>query len=499
MRETSTVREPARDVPLVGDVDVAVVGAGTAGVMAAIGAARAGARVSVIERASAPGGAAGAGLIGFYGNFFLDGPRQVIAGAPQEFVERVLAGGGSPLRDFDQALTTGALGIFINPEQAARVCLQMLAEARAELWFLATFASARRAPDGGYVIFFEAKGGRKALRARQVVDCTGEADVAAATGAPMSVTTELSWGLLFMMANVDTQRYARFVREAPAECPEWTGWLARRLGLTEERLRADPYWGAWLDGGRCAWRWRREIMRAVDARDFDLIRDLPGGGQVRYGWDGFCLTPWHGADAAAANVCMVTGLDPGDAREVSRAEVGARTYAFDFLAFLRKYIPGFERATIENTGARTIPRGGREIVGECQSAQRPASGPAGPEAVGLFRGAPGGLPLGMFVPKGTPDMLVAGKCAAGAYAFRGSVNCMAMGYSCGILAALAARRGVTPSALPPPERQAELRRHGVLLEPSPPRADIPPLRWMPLVGLPFADTDEGAERAKKLS
>lgn len=495
MREPPTVHEPARDVPVVSDVDVAVIGAGTAGVMAAVGAARAGARVCVLERSAAPGGAAGAGLIGFYGNFFVDGQRRVIAGAPQEFVERVIAGGGSPLAGFDQALTTGAIGIFINAEQAARVCLQMLTEAGVDLWLHATFAAALPAPGGGCHILFEAKGGRRAIRARQAVDCTGEADVAAALGAPMNVDTARSWGLLFMMANVDVPRYVRFLNDTPADCPEWTGWLARRLGLTEEQLRKDPYWGTWIDGGRCAWRWRREIMKAGDAGDFDLIRDIQGGGQIRYGWDGFCPTPWHGADAVAANVCMITGLDPGDARDVTRAEVAARSYAFDFLAFLRKYVPGFERATIECTGARTIPRGGREIVGECA----PLKPPAGPEAICLVRGVPAGLPLGMFIPKGLKDILVAGKCAAGAYSFRASVNCMAMGYSCGILAALAARRGVTPADLPPAGRQTELRRHGVLLEPSAPRADIPPLRWMPLPGVPYADTDEGVDRAKKLS
>lgn len=499
--EGMSVREPARDVPIVSEVDVVVVGAGTAGVMAAVGAARAGARVCVIEQSASPGGAIGSGMIGLFGNFFVDGQRQIIAGGPQELVERVVAADGAPLKSFDEAFSTGRLCIYFNHERASQVCLEMMKEAGVEMWFLSMFAAAAPAPGGGYDVIFESKGGRKAIRARQVVDCSGEADVAAAVGAPMLASTDRSWGLLFKLTHVDVDRFAQFLSAAPAACPEWTGWLARLLNVSEEQLRKDPYWGDWLDGGKRAWPWRHEIMKAVETGDFALVRDLPGGGRIRYGWDGFGPEPWHGVDMVAANVCMVTGLDPGDARSVSKAEVAARTYAFEFLAFLRKYLPGFEHAVIQTMGGRTISRGGREIIGECGlRGTAPYAGAANPDAVCLARGVPAGLPLGMFVPKGVKDMLVAGKCATGAYAVRASVNCMAMGYSCGILSAVAALRRTTPMELPVAERQTALKRLGVLLEPVAPRVAVAPLRVVSLLpNMPDADVDEGAKRAKKLS
>ena len=45
-----TVREPARDIPIVAKADIVVVGGGPGGIMAAIAASRTGARTLLIER-----------------------------------------------------------------------------------------------------------------------------------------------------------------------------------------------------------------------------------------------------------------------------------------------------------------------------------------------------------------------------------------------------------------------------------------------------------------
>jgi hypothetical protein len=256
-----------------------------------------------------------------------------------------------------------------------------------------------------------------------------------------------------------------------------------------------------VEGRRRAWPFRPQIRAAVEAGDLALLRDLPGGGQIRYGWDGFWPEPWHGADTVTANVCMVTGLDPGDPRAVTRAEVAARTYAFEFLAFLRRYLPGFEKAVIRTMAAQTMPRGGREIVGEARLEDRRDECLEDREDVVCLAGGGRavGLPLGMFTPKGMDDLLVAGKCAGGGYGVRASVTCLAAGYSCGILAALAARDGVTPRQLDPAGRRAELMKHGVRLVPGHAPTEEWRMRWPKLPGVPAFDADEGLKRAGKLS
>jgi hypothetical protein len=198
---------------------------------------------------------------------------------------------------------------------------------------------------------------------------------------------------------------------------------------------------------------------------------------------------------------MITGLDPGDPRAVTRAEVAARTYAFEFLAFLRTYIPGFVRAVIRTMATQTMPRGGREIVGEARLEDRRTEPlPTREDVICLAGGAQAvGLPLGMFVPAGRDDLLVAGKCAAGGYQVRASVTCLAAGYSCGVLAALAARQGVPPLRLDPAARRAELLRHGVVLVPGEPVEPGWRMRWPRLPGVPALDGDDGQKRAGKLS
>ena len=94
------------------------------------------------------------------------------------------------------------------------------------------------------------------------------------------------------MGLVDLQRYQAFLATCQPDCPPWTPWLAKYLGVPVQELVKAPYWGEWLDGKPRAWPFRPQIMQAVDAGDFDLVRQLPEGGMVRYGWDGFWPEPW---------------------------------------------------------------------------------------------------------------------------------------------------------------------------------------------------------------
>ena len=503
MSTPSTINEPARDIPVWSEVDVAVIGGGTAGVMAAVGARRAApdARVCLIERLGSVGGALNMGMIGHFGNRFRSTRGQeLIGGAPRELIDRTIASRGTAYHRMAEALDAGMM-IFFRDRHAGHAALSMLLEAGVELWLHTRFTAALPTASGGYHLVLETKSGRGAIAARQLVDCSGEADVARAVGATMDIGTHRSWGLLFEMAHVEVARYREFLEQTSPDCPEFGPWLARHLGLSLEQVEQDRYWREWLGEDRRAWRWRPQIMAAVDAGAFHLVRDLPGGGQIRYGWDGFWPEPWHGADVVSANVCMATGLDPTNARDVSKAEVAARTYAWDFLAFLRQHIPGFERATIRSMGAQTMSRGGCEIVGEgAISRLENDRGPAPDDAMclagvrELFA-----LPLGMFIPKGVQDLLVAGKCAAGGYSVRASVTCMAAGYSCGMAAALAARAGVTPGELDRCELRKALLDNGVILDPGPPVPGAKAVPWPDLLGVPSHDTRETLHRAKQLS
>jgi len=86
---TDTWREPGRDLPIVGRPDVLVVGAGSAGIAAAVAAARRGADVLLVERYGFVGGLATFGLINLLLTLDDGCGNQVIAGLCQEVVDRM--------------------------------------------------------------------------------------------------------------------------------------------------------------------------------------------------------------------------------------------------------------------------------------------------------------------------------------------------------------------------------------------------------------------------
>jgi len=103
------------------------------------------------------------------------------------------------------------------------------------------------------------------------------------------------------------------------------------------------------------------------------------------------------------------------------------------------------------------------------------------------------------VPKGVKHLLVAGKCVGNGYSVRSSVTCAAMGYSCGILAATAARAGVSPADLDLETRRNALTVHGVLLRPVPHYTDMTDYIMPGSLGVPYWDKVSAYARTKKLS
>lgn len=108
-----------KDVPVLGDFDVVVCGAGVAGFCAAVQAARAGAKTALVERYGMPGGVLTVGGNNEIGLFYR-GSRPIIAGIGWELVKRLEADGWAAIPPFSEEYDHSQQNVVVNGPMAAR-------------------------------------------------------------------------------------------------------------------------------------------------------------------------------------------------------------------------------------------------------------------------------------------------------------------------------------------------------------------------------------------
>ena len=164
--------EPSRKIPVIAQVDVLVLGAGPAGMGAAVWAARTGANTMLVEQAGDVGGISTVGLMSHWTGRTEGG-----------FYDEVLERSSDYKGDTEDYGFNGSPRQIINPEKLKTVYLQLLKEAGVKLR-LYSFAS-DAIMEGNTIkgAIMESKSGREAVLAKVVIDCTGDGDIAAKSGA----------------------------------------------------------------------------------------------------------------------------------------------------------------------------------------------------------------------------------------------------------------------------------------------------------------------------
>ena len=200
------VIEPAHELPVFHTTDVVVVGGGPAGFAAAVGAARTGAKVALVERYGSLGGlfTNGMVLIVLATSDKRDGKWSLVTrGVCEEFMLRA----GKLGKAFSNPPQSSCPGHrwhpTIDPEAAKVLMDEMIAESKVEMFFHSWGVDVIQ--DGNAVkgVVFESKEGRQAILAKEVVDCSGDADMLFRAGGGYSqVTCPIS--TVFRWANMDT-------------------------------------------------------------------------------------------------------------------------------------------------------------------------------------------------------------------------------------------------------------------------------------------------------
>lgn len=158
------------------EADVIVVGGGTAGTIAAIQAARAGAKIVLIELGSQLGGTTTVGGVAFPGLFHAWG-KQIISGIGWELVKQTVAMDGGELPDFERPTPRHwEHQVLINRNLysvlAEEACLRSGVTIRYYKFHLAVQEVAE-----GWAVEIVGPGTRRRLTCRQIIDCTGGADI----------------------------------------------------------------------------------------------------------------------------------------------------------------------------------------------------------------------------------------------------------------------------------------------------------------------------------
>ena len=176
------IREEARDIPIVQDCDVCVLGGSCTGVFAAVRAAQLGAKVVLVEKQNAFGGVATSGLVNIWHKVYSnDGEERIIGGLTYEIIKRL---------DKIGAVTSHGNGkshFTLNTDEL-KIELDRLVVDNKITPYLHTFYTAP-CMEGNRVTaaFIENKNGRQAIRAKVFVDATGDGDLAKDTGLPFEI------------------------------------------------------------------------------------------------------------------------------------------------------------------------------------------------------------------------------------------------------------------------------------------------------------------------
>ena len=284
----NVVVEDAREVPVVAECDVCVVGGSCTGVFAAVCAARLGANVAIIENNGFLGGTATAGLVCVWHSLFdTTGKKTLIAGLTREVLDRL------GRRD----------AVRFNDPNVNRYCAFNSAELTIELDELVREAGVRPflharfvapAVENGELVaaVIEDKTGRRAVRAKVFVDATGDGDLFARAGLPFHIGEELqpptACAVIRGIDQIEQQNphfrlgEAAFDRQYPTALPPGFLWFSNMVGAEDERMVA----GTRINHANCADADGLTLAEIEGRRQVralcDLLREnFPGGEHIR--------------------------------------------------------------------------------------------------------------------------------------------------------------------------------------------------------------------------
>jgi hypothetical protein len=441
--ELGSVREPARDVRVYRDCDVLVVGGGPSGTAAAVAAARLGAQVVLLERYNHLGGLSTGGLVIWIDRMTDWSGELVIRGFAEELMDRLPAdavagperehwGSREPARAAHWSHRTAAYhGIVtwsptVDPERLKLASQEVVLEQNVRLVFHSWVAQPLMVEGKVRGALFESKAGRMAVRAKVVVDASGDGDLFARAGAAYESDIESSdihhcMNTAWLLGGVDMNRWLEFKAGQPEQ-------FAQFMARGRESMKAfdKPFVS-----------WRNDIALFMGPRQSGL-----------------------------------SALDVDDQTEV---EIRSHRLMAQHLDFYRAQAPGFENAYMFLSAPQLGVRHARRLGGVSKMLR--AHWPTGQvleDEIGVTPSVSPkfpniSIPYGCLVPAALDGLVACGRhiaCDPNSHGFMREIpQCWITGQAAGVGAAIAANRGIEPRAVDLDELQAALLAQGAFLRP----------------------------------
>ena len=427
--------------------DVVIAGGGTAGVAAAIAAARTGAKTALIESKGYPGGTVteGGTAIHSYYNLWKAFPgvekRQVVKGIPQEIIDELIKVGGSAGHvemdkgyDYDSVCTNVDVELYKVVAFVNTLLVDGITEG---------------ADIKGVIV--ESRSGREAFYAKSFVDCTAYGDLAARAGADFTEPNDYAVCNSIGVGNVDIATYAK--------------WLESHDAISQIAIGER--------GGEKG----------------KLVRVQAAGNKLPEEFNNACraiglsnvTTTMHDNFLMFIKVNMKLDKSPTDRDTVSEAELELRKRHLKAIEIFREHIPGCEKAFIARTSPSLNIRRGRLITCDYDiSHEDVIEGRHFDDEIYdyvIHNSAPRlqikdwgtyGIPYRAIRVKDINNLMVAGMMITSDHrahmSTRNTVSCMAMGQAAGTAAAMCVEKGTATRDLPYNELRDQLDRDGVYFE-----------------------------------
>lgn len=425
----------SKQIPVLAQYDVVVIGGGAAGIGAALAAAEKGAKTALVERFGFLGGMATAGFVNPMSEFSYNG-RQVVGGIAWRFAQKLIAYGGGLVEE-------PRCNVSFNPEIYKLAAQDMLTEAGVKCYMNTVLLDCQMECNAVRSVVIANKSGIAALEAKYFIDASGDADLCAMAGVEFLPQVEAMQPgtLCFTLGGVYTetermhiihQRNHRFNHQA-------TFVREPLLALREEGVDVPQFGGPWLATtlvpGSITVNMTRSAMNAIDSEDYQQA-------ECRMRKDVFRLVELMKEHVEEFKDCYITSIATVAGIRESRRIKGVHVLTGT------EYVKAFH---FDDAIARSAHAVDIHLPGN--DGQKLTF----PEDAGF-------IPYRSLITETHPNLLVAGRCiSADGEAFaaiRVQAPCMESGQAAGFAAAMCVKDGKTVQDVDTAVLVAQVRQAG---------------------------------------